>query len=356
MTSNERHERFDVSIVGELNPDLILYGLPRDLPEERETLASGFTMTLGSSSAILAHNLASLGTRVSFTSRIGPDALGEMCCQRLRDAGVDLSGVVRSATGSSTGVTLILPLTDTRRILTYPGAMFEMGIDDIDIGWLASAGHFHMSSLFLHRRLSPDIPDLFREMKRRGLSTSLDTNDDPDDRWEGGLNEVLKYVDVLLPNEREACKMAAVEDFESAIRKLSERVPLVAVKLGPKGALAQRGSERFVSPPVKVVPVDTVGAGDSFDAGFLHEYVQGADLWNCLEFGNLVGALSTTRTGGTEAFRDADYRKNFFREHTRDSSSANKNAVSCAGLSAVSDAVTSWMMLFSVPAASSARR
>jgi len=318
MTSNERHERFDVSIVGELNPDLILYGLPRDLPEERETLASGFTMTLGSSSAILAHNLASLGTRVSFTSRIGPDALGEMCCQRLRDAGVDLSGVVRSATGSSTGVTLILPLTDTRRILTYPGAMFEMGIDDIDIGWLASAGHFHMSSLFLHRRLSPDIPDLFREMKRRGLSTSLDTNDDPEGRWAGVLDETIGVTDLLFCNEDELVQIARVNDVEAAMAKLSAQVPVLVVKRGARGATGWREGMRRDVEGIPVNAIDPVGAGDSFDAGFLHQWVRGAALEACLRCGNLAGALSVTRSGGTEAFRDAQYREEFFTEHGRE--------------------------------------
>src|ERR1035437_10209396 len=82
-------EQPDVAIVGELNPDLIVYGLPRELPEEREVLASGFTLTLGSSSAILAHNLALLGSKVTFTSRIGCDALGGMCRQWVSEAGVD---------------------------------------------------------------------------------------------------------------------------------------------------------------------------------------------------------------------------------------------------------------------------
>ena len=90
-------------------------------------------------------------------------------------------------------------------------------------------------------------------MKSKGLTISLDTNDDPDDRWEGGLQEVLRHVDVFLPNEREACKAAGTEDLEAAIRKLSELVPLVVVKLGPKGALAQRGTERFTSPAREVV-------------------------------------------------------------------------------------------------------
>jgi len=126
---------------------------------------------------------------------------------------------------------------------------------------------------------------------------------------------LLKYVDVLLPNEREATRITGTDDPETAIRQLAEMVPLVVVKLGKEGALAQRGKERFTSPSLKVTAVDAVGAGDSFDAGFLHEYLRGSDLPTCLASGNRAGALSVTRPGGTEAFRDKQYRELFMREH-----------------------------------------
>jgi sugar/nucleoside kinase (ribokinase family) len=167
----------------------------------------------------------------------------------------------------------------------------------------------------LQRALRPRIPELFRKMKQSGLTTSLDTNDDPDDTWKGGLREALRYVDVFLPNEREAQKAAGVNDLETAIEKLAEMVPLVVVKIGREGAIARRGHERFASPGLKVDAIDPVGAGDSFDAGFLHQYVRGAALQECLRAGNLAGAFSTTASGGTEAFRDSKRREEFFREH-----------------------------------------
>ena len=203
-----------------------------------------------------------------------------------------------------------------RNILTYAGTIAETSWQHLDLDYLADSRHFHLSSYYLQRGLQPRAAELFERLKSKGLTISLDTNDDPDDRWEGGLREVLRYVDVFLPNEREACKAAGTEDLEAAIQKLSQLVPLLVVKLGPKGALAQRGTERITVPSQPVVPVDTVGAGDSFDAGFLHEYVQGADLHKCLKSGNLAGAFSTTRVGGTEAFRDAQHREQFFRSHS----------------------------------------
>jgi sugar/nucleoside kinase (ribokinase family) len=307
-------DRPDIAIVGELNPDLIVYGAPQELPEEREILTSGFALTLGSSSAILANNLSLLGTKVTFSSRVGPDALGEMCCKWLSIAGVDVTHVVRSTSGSDTGITLILPLTATRRILTYPGAMFEMGIEDLDLDYIGNAKHFHLSSLFLHRKLSPDIPELFREMKRRGLTTSLDTNDDPEDRWGGVLDDVLPHVDVLLCTENELVNIAKVEP---AAEHVATIVPLLVVKRGARGASAYSEGHRIDVPSLRVDVKDTVGAGDTFDAGFLHQWVQKAPLERCVAYGNLTGGLSVTRAGGTEAFRDSAYRERFFLQHWR---------------------------------------
>jgi sugar/nucleoside kinase (ribokinase family) len=190
--------------------------------------------------------------------------------------------------------------------------------EDLDLAYLADSRHFHLCSYYLQRALRPRVGELFRRLKSAGLTISLDTNDDPDDEWQGGLHDILRYVDVFLPNEREARKAAGTEDLEVAIQKLATLVPIVVVKLGRDGALAQRGNERFVSPAQQVDSVDPVGAGDSFDAGFLHQYLRGAGVPACLASGNLAGALSTTRPGGTEAFRDAQHRQTFFRERNPD--------------------------------------
>jgi sugar/nucleoside kinase (ribokinase family) len=307
--------RFDVTIAGELNLDLILYGLSEQLQPERELLADRMMLTLGSSSAIVAHNLSALGSRVGFQSRIGDDPMGQIALDRLRQGKVDVSNVRMVPGATTTGLTVILHHEHWRNILTYSGTIAELTWEDLDLDYLADARHFHLSSFYLQKSLRPRVTELFQLLKSKGLTISLDTNDDPDDRWDGDLHELLHHVDVFLPNEREACKAAGTEDLEEAIKKLSKLAPLVVVKLGRKGSLAQRGSERLTAPSREVIPVDTVGAGDSFDAGFLHEYVRGSDLSACLKSGNRAGALSTTRPGGTEAFRDAEHRDKFFREN-----------------------------------------
>jgi sugar/nucleoside kinase (ribokinase family) len=152
-------------------------------------------------------------------------------------------------------------------------------------------------------------------MKSAGLTTSLDTNDDPDDRWGVVLDEILPHVDILLPNEREAIKMSRADDVETALSRLAQKVETVVVKMGASGAVAIRDGRRFSAPAVPVTVIDPIGAGDSFDAGFLHQFLRGADLPRCLAYGNLCGAFSTTDCGGTEAFRDAAQMQEFFRRH-----------------------------------------
>ncbi len=307
--------RFDITVAGELNLDLILYGLPDELPPEREFLVDQMMLTPGGSSAIVAHNLAALGSQVGFIARIGDDQFGQIALDHLATGGVDVSKLRRMTGSTKTGLTVILQRDSWRNMVTYAGATWELNFADLDLDYLASSRHFHLSSFYLQRGLQSHVAKLLRRLKASGLTISLDTNDDPEDRWEGGIREALRYVDVFLPNEREARRIAGADDLEIAIAQLAAIVPVVVVKLGAQGAMAQRGPERFVSPAVGVNVVDAVGAGDSFDAGFLHQYVCGADLSACLASGNLAGALSTTRPGGTEAFRDRDHRERFFREH-----------------------------------------
>ncbi|HEY7098528.1 MAG TPA: sugar kinase [Terriglobales bacterium] len=294
--------RFDVTLAGELNLDLILYGLPEELPPERELLADDMMLTLGGSSSIVAHNLAALGCRVGFISKIGNDPLGEIALERLRESGVDVGNVLRD-TKLKTGLTVILARTHWRNILTYMGTISELGFEDLDFEYLCDSRHFHLSSYYLQRKLQPGIIDLFRKLKAAGVTISLDTNDDPEGRWEDNIHQVLKLVDVFMPNEREAKAIGGSDDLETAVERLAHIVPLIVVKAGPRGALARRGKERFECRAVSVEIVDAVGAGDSFNAGFLSQFVQGAPIESCLTVGNQTGAKSTTQPGGTEAFR-----------------------------------------------------
>jgi sugar/nucleoside kinase (ribokinase family) len=307
----------DISIAGEINLDLILYGLPEVMPVERELLGTDFQVTLGSSSAILAHNLAVLGTHVGFVTLMGEDPLGKIALERLGESGTDLSRVRVTKDGTPTGVTLVLPHGTRRHILTYPGTMAALRLGDLDLDYLKSAKHFHLSSLFLLHALEPDVPALFEELKEAGLTISLDTNDDPIGQWSGVLPELLEYVDLLLlPNEGEACRMTRKDTLDEALAELAQRVPCIAVKCGSRGSVVRVAGETFTVAGVPVKALDTIGAGDSFNAGFLFGWLKGWPPDQCAYAGNITGALSTLRVGGTEAFRDRDLVRSFLQLHS----------------------------------------
>ncbi len=296
--------RFDVALVGEANLDLVLYGLPEALPPEHELLAKDMAILMGGSPAITAHNLAKLGSKVGLITARANDLPATFCMLELEQAGVDLSHSFSAPPFVRTGVTVLLQHETVRRSLTYPGGTASLCFNDIDLDYLRSARHFHLSSFFLQRGLFDDVPRLLALLKEAGLTTSLDTNDDPTGTWSGPISETLKYVDILMPNEREAKALAGEAEIEPAIQKLSALVPLLVLKRGSRGASVVDQDGRIEQHAVPVSSIDAVGAGDSFNAGFLHGYVHRWPIEKCLQLGNLAGAYSTTKVGGTAAFRD----------------------------------------------------
>ena len=311
MTSSKT---FDLAIAGELNLDLILYGLPLEMPVERDLLASGFVTTLGSSSAIVAHNAAALGLRVQFQSLVGADDFGSIALDRLRQMQVDVSRVAVD-TARATGVTVLLPHGNVRHSLTYLGSIAELSRVDLDVEALKDARHLHLCSLYLQRGLHADLPDMLRELKAAGLSISLDTNDDPANLWGAPLQDLLPMVDLFMPNEDELCRMAGDVPLEQALANFAPMVSTLVVKRGRHGCSIRQNGRVFHVPGLTVTPIDTIGAGDSFDAGFLAAYLRGFDAETCARAGNITGALCTQGAGGTEAFRVAEAREAFLQGH-----------------------------------------
>jgi sugar/nucleoside kinase (ribokinase family) len=241
--------------------------------------------------------------------------LAGYCVNELEQAGVDLSRAVAAPRSVRTGVTVLLQHESFRRAFTYSGSTASLRFDDLDLDYLRSARHFHLASFYLQQGLIDDVPRLMALVKEAGLSTSLDTNDDPTGRWAGPVAEALRYVDILMPNEREAEALSGEDSFEQSIARLSQLVPVLVVKRGSLGAVVIDNGNRIEQRALRVQPVDAVGAGDSFNAGFLHGYLGGWSMEKCLQMGNLAGAYSTTQIGGTSAFRDEELMKKFFRCH-----------------------------------------
>jgi sugar/nucleoside kinase (ribokinase family) len=289
---------FDVGVVGDLNADLILSGDVAPAFGQVERLLDDATLVLGSSAAIFACGAARLGLRVAFIGKVGDDVFGRFVCDELAARGINTDGVIRDP-AIKTGLTVILARGVERALLTYPGSIAALCYRDVDSALLARARHVHIGSYFLLDALRPDIPALCDLAHRHGLTISLDTNYDPAERWQVG--DLLRHIDIFLPNEAELCAIAAVGDLDAALDKLSRQTPLIAVKRGAQGAIARRGAEQAQTASIPVAVVDTTGAGDSFDAGFVCGYLAGQSLGEALRMGVVCGALSTRAAGGTTA-------------------------------------------------------
>ena len=298
---------FDLLVIGEINPDLIVRG-PDMRPAfgQEEKLVDEATLTIGSSSAILACGAARLGLRTAFLGVTGEDQFGRYMLDAMAQRGVDVSSCIVDP-DLSTGMSVILSQPHDRAILTYPGAIGALRPEQVDRSLLRRARHLHVGSYYLLDALRPGLPSLYAEAHEAGMTTSLDTNWDPSGQWDGRLAEVLLHCDVFLPNEAEARAIARRKTLPEAVEVLAALVPVVAVKLGAQGGMAYANLAKVSSPSqgsirvpaLSVDVVDTTGAGDSFDAGFLYGYLNGWPLDRALRLACACGSLSTRAPGGT---------------------------------------------------------
>jgi sugar/nucleoside kinase (ribokinase family) len=305
---------FDVIVVGELNVDLILNDIEKFPTIGREVLANSMTLTLGSSSAIFASNLSTLGSRTTFCGKLGSDDFGDHVLASLKASAVHTSHIVQSP-DVATGATIVLNFGEERAMVTHQGAMASFGLDDIPDEALSRCKHLHVSSVFLQSKLKNAIIELYAKAKSLGLTTSLDPQWDPAEKWDIDFTALLSYVDVFMPNKKELECVTGIKEMKSALQSLSTAT-LVVVKNGNQGACLWDGRELIDQPSfLNENVVDSIGAGDSFDAGFIHKFVHGSPVRECLEFAALVGAVNTTRAGGTEAFKNIETVKNIARTY-----------------------------------------
>ncbi len=314
----------EIAVVGELNVDLVAAGLSGPPVLGQEMLADDLELTLGSASAIFACGASRLGRGVTFVSRVGSDYFGQFCVQELAGRGVS-TAFVEVAEASKTGVTIVLSTPQDRALVTHLGAIAELGFADIPLDALGGHRHLHVTSYFLQAALRPEFPRLMDEARSRGLTVSFDPNSDPSQSWDPEIFRVFEKADIVFVNESEAVHLTSETDLRRAAGRLAEHCECVVVKRGPAGAVAIRNGEFAAADGFEVKAVDTVGAGDTFDAGFVHAFLDGLSLSECLIAGNACGALSVTRPGGTTAQPDAQQLADFLSLHRASTGAGNFN-------------------------------
>lgn len=299
-------QKFDVIVVGELNVDLIFNQIGSFPEIGKEKFSNAMALVLGSSSAIFASNLSSLGLKVAFIGKIGDDVFGRFCKEQLEMKGVDTSMILTS-NSVQTGATVVLNFGEDRANVTCQGAMRLMDVNDISDEMLSQGRHMHFSSYFFQPGFKGRLHFLYKKAKALGLTTSLDIQWDPEERWDFDFEAVLPFVDVLMPNEAELLHLTGQSSVENALQAVGSSNAMIVVKMGNKGSLLSHGKDSircaaFVNEQV----VDAIGAGDSFNAGFIFSYLHGQSPADCQKFANLIGAISTTGPGGTAAFASYD--------------------------------------------------
>jgi len=292
-------KRYDILVAGELNPDLILSG-PSITPAfgQGEILVEDATFTIGSSAAIFASAAAKLGLEVGFVGVVGEYQFGRFMLRGLEERGVDVSPVVVDK-ALKTGFSVILSRGTDRAILTHLGAINKLRAEQVSNDLLTQSDHLHIASYFLQTDLQSGLHDLLSRAKSKGLTTSLDTNWDPEEKWGPELNEMYPEIDILLPNEQEARFLGRAQSWQEGARAISSQGPMVIVKRGSEGATAVV-ENRFIDERARLMEVvDTTGAGDNFNAGFIYGYLAGWPVDVCLRLAVACGSLSTQAAGGT---------------------------------------------------------
>jgi sugar/nucleoside kinase (ribokinase family) len=297
-------KKFDVLVVGELNIDLILSSLQQFPEVGKEILAEKMIYTLGSSSAIFASNLSALGVSVNYCGCIGNDDFGKKIIADLNAKNVSTDNIIRSNT-VDTGITVALSFDQDRAMVTYSGAMNELSEKDITDAMLRDAKHLHVSSVFIQPALKPGLVKLFKRAKDNGLTTSLDPQWDPAEKWDCDWKNLLPDVDVFFPNTEELKNITKQSSINEAVNTIKEFSNIIVVKNSAEGAIAFYNNEVVEQPAfINHDFTDAIGAGDSFDAGFIRQFILDKSLKKCTELGAVCGAINTTAYGGTTAFKD----------------------------------------------------
>ena len=287
-----------VLVVGEINVDLILQGAHALPTPGKEVIVEDVVLTLGSASAICAMGLARLGTPVAFLGKVGTDPWGDFCVDAMRAAGIDVTRV----TGDpriKTGVTVSITSPRDRALVSYLGSIRALRGEDVPDAAFRGFDHLHVSSYFLQEGLRPAVRGLFARAHAAGLTTSLDPGFDPSERWGSDIVDTLAETDLFFPNEVELAAITGETEVAAALRRLDNGRTRVVAKLGAQGCMAIEDGRTVAVPAFPVEPLDTTGAGDSFDAGFLHAWIGGLPLAESLRWGAACGALSTRALGGT---------------------------------------------------------
>jgi sugar/nucleoside kinase (ribokinase family) len=281
--------RYDVLLFDPYFCDLIVTGLPEPPRIGADLFGTGMGITAGGTFNVV-RALHRLDLRVGWICDFGNDLFSRFVLDLVRQEGVDTS-LLRIHDRPVRAFSLSFSFSDDRGFISY--------IDPLEgSSQLPYIEKYQPRCVLLHDLgARTSLREIAPVVHGQGGLLFLDCQSTKFDLQSPGLTEALQAVDVFLPNESEACQLAGAQSAEQAAEILGQHASLVVIKLGARGALAQSGDCQIHIPPLPVTVVDTTGAGDCFNAGFIYSYLNGNSLGKSLLYGNICGGLSTTGYG-----------------------------------------------------------
>lgn len=293
-------KQIDVLTFGDLCVDMIITG-NNVVPEfgQKEKLVEDYSLEMGGSCSIFACQTAKLGLKTAVFGKVGNDEFGQVIIRTLTDSGVS-SEYIKVDERYKTGISVALNTGSDRAILTYNGTIDAIENQDIDYNLFKTVRHLHIGSYFLMKKLQPHYLEIIKRLKSYGATISLDTNWDPEEKWDSGIWSILPYIDIFFPNENEAMAITKKNSAEEAIKELREIIPIVAVKKGEKGAVVYSKGGTYYASALSTKVADAVGAGDTFDGGFIYGFLNKKSIEECARIGCICGSLNTRFAGGVK--------------------------------------------------------
>jgi sugar/nucleoside kinase (ribokinase family) len=299
-------KKFDIATIADLGVDISLYDKNMEIVfGQSERLVSGATLEMGGSCSIFAVQCAKLGLKTTVMGVMGNDIFGDFILEKLNKYKID-TNCIRKNAHVNTGIGVALCNDNDRAILTNLGATGLIKKEDVPMQNIRQSACLHIGSYFLNKGVRPHLKDIAKSARENGVVVSLDPNWDVDGRWDLMDDELADYVDIFLPNETELRRIFGEDDLDRALEMAANRFKVVALKMGQKGAIVKSGNLCFKADSLDVPYKESIGAGDSFDGGFMFGYLRGALLDTCLKMGVICGSLNTTCFGGTEGQPDLE--------------------------------------------------
>ena len=284
---------YDVLVAGSYTIDMIFTGLPGMPVMGAEVYATGFDLIPGEAynSAVAMHRL---GLLVGWAGDFGNDDLSQLALLRLRQEGLDDSLFVHHPRPLRR-ISVAASMPADRGFITFYDP--DPPVPAIANALLtASARLFYIPGLFA----GADLQTALTLARAKGMRVAMDGNNGEGVALDhSGVQEAVQGLDLFLPNAREVRCLTGESDALEGLRQLGALCPLVVLKDGANGAYAIASSEVIHSPALPLTPLDTTGAGDCFNAGFIKAWLDGLPLETCLRWGNITGGLSTLAHGGT---------------------------------------------------------